>query len=235
MTMADTHYGLPARLDDTALVIRVQPSRGRRFGVPALLVLPKLLTLAGPVLLAAGAVVVHLLPGVISLLEYSRDAILGGQLWRIITGHWTHASLDHLVWDVLAFAALGGAVAWRDRGLFWWTVLGSAVAISLTLFVFAPQWETYRGLSGIDSALFVALGAAVWMESKRRSDRWLAGTALLLFSGKVSFEMLTGSALFTTDVAGHEVVPMAHFVGACVGVAAAWGRRRASPPAETVR
>ncbi len=207
-----------ARLDRTALLIRITPSRGRRLGAPA--------RLTGPLILAAAAVLVYLLPVSTGLLEYSREAISRGQIWRLVTGHWTHTSLDHLTWDVVAFLALGGAAAWRGRGLFWRTVLGSAAAISAALLLLAPQWQTYRGLSGIDSALFVALAATLWLESERRADRWLGAVAQIVFVGKLGFERLTGSALFTTETPGHEVVPLAHFAGAGVGLTAALSRRR---------
>ena len=206
------HDGLAAGLDRTAVLLRVTPPRGRRLGAPALL--------AGPLLLSALAVLVHLLPGAAALLQYERAEILRGQLWRLLTGHWTHTSPDHLVWDVVAFSALGVALAWRSRGLFWRTVIGSAAAISAALLLLAPQWHTYRGLSGIDSALFVAL-AVTLLAGERRADRLRGAAALLLFAGKVGFETLTGSALFTTPVPDHQVVPLAHLVGASVGLVAA--------------
>lgn len=188
--------------------------------------------LAGPLLLSALAVLIHLLPGAAALLEYDRAEVLRGQAWRLLTGHWTHTSADHLVWDVVAFAALGLAVAWRGRRLFWRTALGSATAISVALLLLAPQWHTYRGLSGIDSALFVAL-AATLLAGNRRVDRLLGGAALLVFAAKVGFETLTGAALFTTPMPDHQVVPMAHLVGAFVGLVAAAAPRPARPAHRT--
>lgn len=217
-----------ARLDQTAVRIRLRPPRGRRLGAPAFQAANRL---AAPALLAAAAVLVQLIPGAAGLFEYDRSAILDGQLWRLFTGHWTHLSLDHLAWDVLAFAALGGALAWRSRRLCRRIILGSAAAISAALLLIGPRWESYRGLSGIDSALFAALAATLWLENRRRSDRWLGATALILFCGKVGLEMLTGSALFTGDVPGHEIVPLAHFVGAGVGLALVLGQRRFGPRA----
>ena len=105
-------------------------------------------------------------------------------------------------------------------------MLGSATAISVALLVLAPQWGTYRGLSGIDSALFVALAALLLLKSGRWPDRSLGAVALVLFCGKVAAEMLTASALFTSDTPGHEVVPLAHFVGAVVGLSAVFGQHR---------
>lgn len=201
-----------AWLDRVALRIHVTPPRGRRLGAPALL--------AGPALLSAAAVLVHLLPGVAGRLEYDRAAVLRGELWRLLTGHWTHLSADHLALDVVAFAALGAALAWRGRRIFWRTVLGSAAAISLSLLLLGPQWSSYRGLSGIDSALFTALATLLWLGGGR-SERPLGAVALALFAAKIACESITGVALFTPTVQGHDVVPLAHLAGAAVGLAVA--------------
>ena len=209
-----------ARLDRTAMRIRFPSLRGRLLGAPAVL--------AGPLLLSAAAVLTFLLPSATELLEYDRTAILAGQVWRLVTGHWTHASLDHLGWDVLAFAVPGCAIAWRSRRLFWRVLWGSAAAIPAALLMAAPEWVTYRGLSGVDSALFVALAVMLWADPERRSDRWLGSVALALFGAKVAFETLTGTALFMGESAGHAVVPLAHLVGAGVGLAAATAHTGAS-------
>ena len=54
-------------------------------------------------LLAAAAVVIHVLPRAATRPQYDRAAIAAGELWRILSGHWTHVSADHLFWNVLAF------------------------------------------------------------------------------------------------------------------------------------
>lgn len=180
------------------------PAWGRRFGAP--------------MLLAATAILIHLLPTAGSLLEYSRTGIAAGEAWRLLTGHWTHGSLDHLSWDAVVFAVLGCILAKRSLTTFWWTVTGSAVAISLALFAIEPRWETYRGLSGIDAALFAALAVTLWRETERRPERALAAGALLLLGAKILFELATGSALFTAAVPGHQVVPLAHLVGLATGL-----------------
>jgi len=56
--------------------------------------------------LAATAAVVFSWPGLAAHLQYDRAAIAAGEVWRLASGHWTHYSLDHVVWDALAFATL---------------------------------------------------------------------------------------------------------------------------------
>jgi len=72
-------------------------------------------------------------PGVPALLQLDRAALGAGELWRILTCHWAHWSLDHLVWDVLAFGVLG-LLAIRHCPRRTLALLGiSAVAISARL------------------------------------------------------------------------------------------------------
>ncbi len=181
-----------------------------------------------PLLLAAAAVWVHLWPGLAPVLEYNRAAVFDGEAWRLLTGHWTHFTFDHLFWDVAVFAGLGWLCASIDRRRFWAVTLGSALLISLLLLAFMPSVTTCRGLSGIDSALFVTLGIH-FLRERARDRQWgwvaLAAGVLLGFAGKVVFEMATGSTLFVDSAAaGMTPLPLAHVAGAAVGAAVGIGR-----------
>lgn len=172
---------------------------------------------AAPLLIAALAVAIAAVPGAAPVLQWDREAIAQGQVWRLLTGHLTHWSLDHLAWDVLAFAVLG-VWAWsQNAARFWWTLIGSSLAIGAALWLWQPALIVYRGLSGIDSALFALVAVTVW----RRGScgwRWAAIVALLAFMGKTVFELATGSALFVQALGpGVSAVPLAHLVGAAMG------------------
>jgi len=93
--------------------------------------------------------------------------------------HWTPA---HLAWDLLAFLILG-AICLRRRWLFASVVIATAMTVSTFLLVFCPEVAMYRGLSSIDSALWMW---AVFIIGERRVG--LALTLLSLFIGKVMIE-----------------------------------------------
>jgi hypothetical protein len=81
---------------------------------------------------------------------------------------------------------------------------------------------TYRGLSGIDSALFALLAVRVGRQSLSEKD-WLklsiAGIIAGGFAAKVGFEFVTGATLFVdSTAAGMTPVPLAHVVGGLVGI-----------------
>ncbi len=178
---------------------------------------PRLLV---PVLVALPAVLIHGLPQLGTWLEYRREALVDLELWRLVTGHWTHGSFEHFLWDTLAFVALGCGLCALSPRAFRNTVLGSVAAISAFLLVYGERWEVYRGLSGIDTALFVALAGVLSLDGQGK-QRWIFPVALLLAAGKIGWEAVTGTALFAADIPGHAVVPLAHGVGAAVGLLAA--------------
>jgi rhomboid family GlyGly-CTERM serine protease len=173
-----------------------------------------------------------LLPG--SSLELQR----GGPVWRIVTCHFTHFTYEQLAWDALAFLVLGIACARRHRGAFQVTLLASILIVPIAVLAFAPNVSTYRGLSGIDSALFALL---LTTESRRS---WIVTLCAAGFAMKLIFEMTTGAMVFVSSDGAFEAVPVAHLAGAIIGwnagVLAGWlgavsapnctaaGRRRAS-------
>ena len=112
---------------------------------------------AGPwasLLLALSVVLLHLTPQLTAWATFDRTAIASGQLWRLVTGHWTHWSGEHLVWDLLVFAVVGGALELRGgRRVFLLCAVLSALLISAGVWVLQPDMVEYRGLSGIDCAL----------------------------------------------------------------------------------
>lgn len=165
------------------------------------------------------AVAAFFLPSAEGFLELTRDTLDSGQWWRLLTGHLAHCSASHLFWDVLMFAGLG---AWVERELgarrFLLFLGMQALAVSfVVLATLPPHLATYRGLSGLDSGLFVA--AVLLLRPQLRPNlAWLPTVLLLLFLGKSLWEVFTGTALFVTD-STFEPVPSAHLAGA----AAAFG------------
>jgi rhomboid family GlyGly-CTERM serine protease len=189
-------------------------------------------------LLAAVAGLAFWLPGASELLAYSRDAIAAGELWRLVTGHWVHWSLDLLIWDLGAFVLLGVLCEVRSPRRFLACTAGAAITIPVVMWLTLPQLEAYGGLSGIDSALFALLATDLLGRDLRgqRGARWIGLALVLSFAAKIGFEALTGSAVFAELPGAIEPVPIAHLAGALLGVGVALlGRGPRSLPASPVR
>ena len=91
----------------------------------------------------------------------------------------------------------------------------------------------YRGLSGLDSALFAFVAVSFLREQRRGGDKpacLVTGGFLIGFILKVVFELATGRTLFVTrmgvDVVG---VPLAHIIGAAVGIVFCVARTDTAP------
>jgi len=151
------------------------------------------------------------------LLQYDRVAIAGGQWWRVFTCHFVHWSADHALWDFTAFVILLAMCLGRDVRRTILTIALSSLAIPVALLALLPSMQTYRGLSGIDSALF----GLAWMLILRRLNHgrigmWMLGAAFL---AKLIFETITGSSIFVDSAAAQFVpVPLAHLVGFAIGL-----------------
>lgn len=179
---------------------------------------------------------IHFVPALGDMLQFDRAAVAHGQWWRIFTAHLTHFGEDHLRWDLLAFAVLGAWVERISRSAFLMTLALSAAAISLGVWIAQPQFVTYRGLSGIDSALFGFVLARLLVDGwrERHAARVaIGGLALAGFAVKSAFELATGGTVFVDPSDIFTPVPLAHLLGLAAGAAgalpAALARREAAP------
>jgi rhomboid family GlyGly-CTERM serine protease len=184
------------------------------------------------ILLTLAALALHSIPDIPEALQLERGALAAGEFHRIFTCHLTHSSLDHLLWDAIAFLALGVLVETSSRPRFLACLAASAVAIPLAVMALEPEIHVYRGLSGIDSALFVLAGVTILRDRLASGDRVLAAgiaVAFLGFAAKIAYEHLTGSTFFVdSPSSGMVPVPAAHVIGAIVGAAVSGPCRKQS-------
>ena len=178
-------------------------------------------------LLSLPALVLAFAPRWAGHLELDWRAVAGGEVWRLVTGHWTHASAEQLVWDLGAFVVLAAACELRDgpngRRRLLAAVGLASLAVPLTLRLALPAVERYRGLSAIDSALFVLLAVLFLREelAAGRAEGWWGGLALAAFLGKLGWEAATGATLFAPAAGGAVPLPLAHLAGGLCGLVAA--------------
>lgn len=179
---------------------------------------------AGALILLAvslGTLAIQMIPDAAQMLQWQRSGPDFPFDW--LTGHLTHWSWDHLIWDLGVFVALSISVLRLAPIRYVPCLLISAILIPLEIVTNQLQFDTYRGLSGVDSALFGLLVVALWrIPSEGRSislSRIVAIIGGLGFLSKSIFEMLTGQTVFVSNVAS-EFVPVAsaHLVGFTSGV-----------------
>jgi rhomboid family GlyGly-CTERM serine protease len=151
---------------------------------------------------------------------------MGSQLgiWlRVAGSNWLHWSSNHLFWDVAMFYVVGSFCERRGRLLYLSAMAVSALTIPISVAMAAPELGTYRGLSGIDTALFALLSTQLFLAELRRRD-WsgsiLFGGMLLAMALKIGWELHYQGNLFVADNS-FVPVPLAHLVGAIIGAALA--------------
>jgi rhomboid family GlyGly-CTERM serine protease len=167
-------------------------------------------------------------PGLGTLLQYNHD-FAAGNLYRTITCHWTHHSASHFIWSLGAFIVLGSICELQSRTRFVACLIFSSVIIPFGLYYLAPPVNTYRGLSGIDSALFFLASMPLIFHQHRdpRPTRTLFILLPMLFLAKLLYEQFAGRAIFANTEGAFVPVPLAHLIGAIAGTACSiWPIRR---------
>lgn len=180
------------------------------------------------VLFASAALAAYLLPSLGAVLIYDRSAILGGELWRLATGHWVHFSASHLAYDVAVLGITGWIIESRGYRYFPTLCLLSALLIGLVMLIALADMALYGGLSG------VAMASTVYMalHGLREPGPWRgACLAILLLSvGKIAIEAVSGQFMLVDSASNSFVpVPLSHVTGAVSGLAIYfWSRKNRS-------
>jgi len=170
---------------------------------------------------------VQLLPALGDALLYDRTAILRGEAWRFVTGHWVHYSWAHL-WGNAAVIAVAGCWAERRGSSGVVRLLAFAsLAIGGALWVFEPGILQFAGASGLAVALTVYAAARAWQDGGR--SRWAGGVVLAGVAAKLLAES-AGWQWRDASADGFVLVSMSHGAGAAVALlfAVVTGRRSAA-------
>lgn len=152
-------------------------------------------------------------------LVLDRNAVLGGQLWRLWSGHWVHLDPRHAAINLAALVLLAAIAArMRQLGPLLWASLLLMPLLALGLLACVPTLQWYAGLSGL------LHGWAAWL--LLRQGGWLAAAGAALLAAKLTWGLLAPSH----GDAPFPVIHEAHLIGAIVGAAlalpAALHRRR---------
>lgn len=163
-----------------------------------------------------------LIPTLGSFLELDFQLASAGQWWRMITGHLTHFGGQHLFWDLLMFMVLASLCEMQNRRSFAVLLALMGMVVSGTVFFCCNDVACYRGLSGIDTGLFVWFVGDQYRLCRKSGDHRIAifwGSMMTLLLGKLIFEMFTGQLLFVR-VEGFKPLVESHVSGGFAGLLA---------------
>jgi rhomboid family GlyGly-CTERM serine protease len=150
-------------------------------------------------------------------LRYDRTGIAEGELWRLVTGHFAHLGMTHLILNVAGLAVVWFLVGGAYSLLNWAFVVALSLAvIDLCFWFLDPGLSWYVGMSGLLHALLVAGIVSRFRVAKAES---LALAAVIAV--KIAWEQLAGPLPGSEFSAGGAVVVNAHLYGVIAGVLAA--------------
>lgn len=147
------------------------------------------------------------------LLQYDRQAVGQGQVWRLLSAHFVHLGWSHLALN-LAGLGLGTWLFGADRSPGRWlsATLVSAIACGAGLWLFSPGVGWCVGLSGVLHGLMI-VGFGGWAVS---GDRW-AWALLSAVVLKLGWEQFGGDMPWAEAMSGGSVITDAHLWGALGG------------------
>jgi len=150
-------------------------------------------------------------------LSYDRPEIMAGELWRLLSGHFVHLGISHLIWDAAGFLLVWYLVGHSFSRMQWVIVtLAIIVGIDLGFWFLYPNLSWYVGLSGLVHGLLAA--GVVGNLKSGRIDMWILGAALI---AKLVYEGLVGPLPGSEQTSGGAVIVAAHIYGAVAGAIAA--------------
>jgi rhomboid family GlyGly-CTERM serine protease len=150
-------------------------------------------------------------------LAYNRAGLEAGELWRLLTGHFVHLSLKHLLLNLVGLALVvwivGHAYSWTG----WLFVVAlSIVSINVGFWFLYPELDWYVGISGFLNGILAA-GLVVGVANRERESIALA----LIVVVKLTWEQTVGPMPGSESTSGGAVVVDAHIYGAVGGLLAA--------------
>ena len=165
--------------------------------------------------LALAAILVHLAgPEVQEALRFEREAVLAGELWRLLSAHLTHLGWPHTMWNAAALIVISLLFGRTISDLHWFylTVI-CAVGVGIGLLALKPEIAVYVGFSGVLHGLFAA-GAL----TERHAHPGTSSLMLGLLGVKLVWEQFAGPLPGTEAAVGGLVLVDAHLYGAVLGI-----------------
>ena len=151
--------------------------------------------------------------GLQEVLRYSRDEIINGQWWRIVTGNLVHLGYSHLLLNLSGLAVITFLLAPAMSTRHWAIVtLVSMLGVGIGLLILDPQLIWYVGLSGALYGLLLG-GAIALFFHDRLMAVLIAGYAV----GKIVWEQFNGPVRSSELLSGGNVIVNAHLYGMVAG------------------
>ena len=148
------------------------------------------------------------------MLRYERQAVLSGEVWRLLSANFLHTNLAHLGMNLLGMLLIVKISHTSLNQANFLTVLcGCALFSSLGLLLFFPKIGWYVGLSGALHGLILFMAIREYRDDRFLFSLLIAGT---LF--KLGYESFNGGNPLTASQIDARVLIEGHLTGAVGGM-----------------
>ncbi|QUM84728.1 MULTISPECIES: rhombosortase [unclassified Moritella] len=150
----------------------------------------------------------------ITALDYNRELIIDGELWRLITGNFNHTNIYHVLLNVCALAVISGLhYRYYSATVYLSLILLLSIGVGAGIFLLSPSTHLYVGLSGILHGIII-VGAIIDVTKKYYSGYILiAGTII-----KIINEQFFNSPIEMSKLIQAQVLTEAHLYGLVTGL-----------------
>ena len=152
--------------------------------------------------------------GLVAKLQFQRHAVSQGEVWRLLTGNFTHFGDYHTWMNAAGLVALVAVLFWYLPTA--WFAVGVFIiplAVGASLLLFATDVEVYRGFSGANYGL---LAMGLLLALPQQPKLYILAYGVLL--GKILYEQLPGYDVnYLRGQIGVPVAIEAHLAGFCSG------------------
>jgi len=146
------------------------------------------------------------------LLRFDRALIEHWQLWRLISGHFTHLNWNHFLLNMAGLSMVAFFFSSYKSSGYWILAILFISLFSSVGMLLDHQFQRYVGFSAVLHGLFIIGGR--W-EVRRYP---LSGAVLLvIIIGKVIYEQIYGALPGSESMTGGRVAVNAHLYGALAG------------------
>jgi len=145
--------------------------------------------------------------------NFDREAIVSGEYWRVITGHFFHTNTMHFLLNCSGIIML-----WLLHGHYYTTrsylalIVILCITTSLFIYLFSPKLHLYVGLSGVLHGIFVYGAIKDILHNEKTGYILLLGLTL-----KVLHEQIVGPSADISALIDADVAIDAHLWGALSG------------------
>ncbi|WNO07710.1 rhombosortase [Teredinibacter sp. KSP-S5-2] len=152
-----------------------------------------------------------------NLLNYQRQAIADGEVWRLLSGHFAHLNTMHFLLNMSVFLFFPFVFSVSSK-IWFYTSLLFSLLVGMCLYLFSPGVSSYVGFSGTLHGLLV-IGLFHEFGQVKGRLKWVYVFVLLFVIGKVVREQLPGfDAMHLSNVIDGAVIVDAHMYGLIVGL-----------------